>query len=295
MMTTILHDLVEHLDLERIEDTIFRGRTLDIGGKSIFGGQVLGQALSAAYRTVSGRSVHSLHAYFLRPGDLNEPIIYDVERIRDGRSFTTRRIVAIQHGRPIFNMAASFQIDEDGFEHQSLKPDVPAPDELPSIVDLRQRMAELHPDKFKNRPAWKLPIDIRPIPPNNPYSLEKQPPFQKAWFRMNVQLSDDLSLHQCMLAYASDLGLLSTACLPHGISFSQKHVHAASLDHSIWFHRRFRVDQWLLYVMESPSASGSRGLALGKIFTQDGALVASVAQEGLMRVDHSRKDSAGGT
>lgn len=283
-MTEILQNLLNLLNLEKIEENLYRGGSQDLGGKSVFGGQVLGQSLVAASRTVTGRRAHSLHGYFLRPGDMEAPIVYKVERIRDGRSFTTRRIVAIQHGEPIFTMEASFQVPEEGFSHQVGMPDVPKPDGLPSITDLRRKMAEEHPEKYRNRPIRELPIEMRPVQPANPYLNEKQPPFQKVWFRTVGLLPDDVILHQCVLAYASDFGLLRTASLPHDISFRQKNVNVASIDHAMWFHGDFRADQWLLYAMESPSASGSRGFSTGKIFTQDGRLVASVAQEGLMRV-----------
>lgn len=283
-MTEILQDLLNLLNLEKIEENLYRGGSQDLGGKSVFGGQVLGQSLVAASRTVTGRRAHSLHGYFLRPGDMEAPIVYKVERIRDGRSFTTRRIVAIQHGEPIFIMEASFQVPEEGFSHQVGMPDVPKPDGLPSITDLRRKMAEEHPEKYRNRPIRELPIEMRPVQPVNPYLNEKQPPFQNVWFRTVDQLPDDVTLHQCVLAYASDFGLLRTASLPHDISFRQKNVNVASIDHAMWFHGDIRADQWLLYAMESPSASGARGFSTGKIFTQDGRLVASVAQEGLMRV-----------
>lgn len=287
-MREILRDLLDLLDLEKLEENLFRGRSMNLGGRSVFGGQVLGQALEAAGRTIVERSAHSLHAYFLRPGDMNAPIVYEVERIRDGQSFATRRVVAIQHGRPIFNMAASYQTEEGGFEHQDGMPDVPGPDGLMSITELRRKMAELHPESYHGRPTRELPIDIRPIQPVTPDSTEAQPPLQKIWFRAVDRLPDDPSLHQCVLAYASDFTLLSTSGLPHGVSPRDKNLQAASLDHAMWFHRRFRADEWLLYVMESPSASNSRGLSLGNIFTQDGTLIATVAQEGLMRV---RKES----
>jgi len=282
-MNDSLHDMLKVLDLEKIEENVFRGESRDIGGKSVFGGQVLGQALVAACRTVNGRSAHSLHAYFLRPGDMNAPILYQVERIRDGRSFNTRRIVAVQHGRPIFNMAVSFQIDEPGFEHQSQRPDVPGPDGLPSIVELRHRAAELNPD-FRE-PIRQLPIDIRPIQPSNPFLVESEPPLQSVWFRTVDEVPADRALHQSILAYASDFVLLRTATLPYGKVLREKNVHLASLDHAMWFHRDFKVDQWLLFVMNSPSASNSRGLAIGNVFTQEGLLVATITQEGLMRVN----------
>jgi acyl-CoA thioesterase-2 len=283
-MTASLKDMLRVLTLKKIEENLFRGESRDIGSRSVFGGQVLGQALVAACRTVSGRNAHSLHAYFLRPGDVNAPILYDVERIRDGRSFNTRRVVAIQHGRPIFNMAVSFQLEERGFEHQSGMPDVPAPDDLPSIADLRQRAAERDPERFRNRPIRQLPVDIRPIQPADPYVATQEPPFQSIWFRTVDAVPSDRALHQSILAYASDFVLLRTATLPFGRSLRGKNAHMASLDHAMWFHRDFRMDEWLLFTMESPSASNARGLALGKVFTQDGRLIATVAQEGLMRV-----------
>jgi acyl-CoA thioesterase II len=282
-MNDSLHDMLKVLDLEKIEENVFRGESRDIGGKSVFGGQVLGQALVAACRTVSGRSAHSLHAYFLRPGDMNAPILYQVERIRDGRSFNTRRIVAIQHGRPIFNMAVSFQIEEPGFEHQSEIPDVPGPDGLPSIVDLRLLAAEMDP-LYRDRAIRQLPIEIRPIQPANPYLVDSEPPLQSVWFRTVGAVPADRALHQSILAYASDFVLLRTATLPYGRAMRQKNVHLASLDHAMWFHREFKIDQWLLFVVQSPSASNSRGFATGNVYTQAGSLVATIVQEGLMRV-----------
>lgn len=282
-MLNSLREMLRVLNLEKIEENLFRGESRDVGGRSVFGGQVLGQALVAACRTVNERSAHSLHAYFLRPGDMNAPILYEVDRIRDGRSFSTRRIVAIQHGRPIFNMAVSFQIEEEGFEHQSEMPDVSAPDGLPSIMDLRQKAAELDPDRFRDRPIRQLPIDIRPIQPANPYLVDTAPPTQSIWFRTADRVPADRALHQSILAYASDFVLLRTATLPYGKSLRGKKAHFASLDHAMWFHRNFRVDQWLLFVMKSPSASNSRGFAMGDVFTQDGTLIATITQEGLMR------------
>jgi acyl-CoA thioesterase II len=283
-MTSILQTLLDQLELEKLEENLFRGVSCDLGGKSVFGGQVLGQALAAACRTVTGRRAHSLHAYFLRPGDVQSPIVYQVERIRDGRSFTTRRIVAVQHGQPIFSMAASFQIEEAGFVHQAEMPDVPAPESQPSLAELRRKLCEQDPEGNQHYPFKELPIEIRTVQPANPYVKEQLPPIQKMWFRTVAQLPDDPVLHQCVLAYASDFGLLRTATLPHDIYYRQKNVDMASIDHAMWFHGDFRADQWLLYVMESPSASNARGLAQGNIFTQEGKLIASVAQEGLMRV-----------
>lgn len=287
-MIDSLRDMLKVLDLEKIEENHFRGESRDIGGKSVFGGQVLGQALAAACRTVDGRIAHSLHAYFLRPGDMNAPILYEVDRIRDGRTFNTRRIVAIQHGRPIFNMAVSFQIEESGFEHQCEMPDVPGPDGLPSITELRQKASELDPERFNNRPTRQMPIDIRPIQPANPFLVDSEQPFQSVWFRTVDTVSADRALHQSILAYASDFVLLGTATLPYRKSLRENNVHMASLDHAMWFHRDFRIDQWLLYVMKSPSASNARGLAIGDVFTQDGSLIATIAQEGLMRLNEER-------
>ncbi|TWJ17479.1 acyl-CoA thioesterase II [Geobacter argillaceus] len=285
MMHSSVEDMLKLLDLEQIEENIFRGESRDIGGKSVFGGQVLGQALAAACRTVKGSSAHSLHAYFLRPGDMTAPIVYSVDRIRDGHSFATRRIVAIQHGRPIFNMAASFQKEESGFEHQNGMPDVPGPDDLPSLAELRRQAVELDPDRFKDRSAWQVPLDIRPVLPANPYLADTSPPLQTLWMRTLEAVPPAPDLHQAILAYASDFALFRTAVLPYKKALREMNAQMASLDHSMWFHRPCRVDQWLLLVMESPSASGARGFATGSIFTRDGALVATICQEGLMRIN----------
>ena len=293
-MTASLRDMLRVLDLEKIEENLFRGESRDIGSRSVFGGQVLGQALVAACRTVSGRNAHSLHAYFLRPGDVNAPILYDVERIRDGRTFNTRRVVAIQHGRQIFNMTVSFQQEEQGFEHQSRMPDVPAPDDLPSIAELRQKGVERDPERFRNRPMRQLPVDIRPIQPTDPYATTPGPPFQSIWFRTVDAVPADRALHQCILAYASDFVLLRTATLPFGRALRGKNAHMASLDHAMWFHRDFRMDEWLLFTMEGTSASNARGLALGNVYTRDGRLVATAAQEGLMRVMTNERSGQGG-
>ncbi len=279
-----LEDLVALLDLEPIEVNLFRGQSRDIGGRSVFGGQVLGQALVAAGRTVEGRVIHSLHAYFLRPGDMEAPIVYDVDRIRDGKSFTTRRVVAIQHGRPIFNLAASFQVEEDGAEHQDEMPEVPGPDGLENEEQIRRRYVDRIPKKYHDKFLRRRPIELRPVDPTDLFEPEARPPQQCMWFRATGKIPDDLRLHQCMLAYASDFGLLGTALRPHQLSFAHRHLQAASLDHTMWFHRPFRMDDWLLYAMDSPSASGARGFNRGNIFTRDGVLVASVAQEGLIRV-----------
>jgi acyl-CoA thioesterase-2 len=281
--------LKDLLKLERIEHNIFRGDSRDIGSPNVFGGQVLGQALNAATRTVDqGRIPHSLHAYFILPGDMTTPILYEVDRIRDGRSFTTRRVVAIQHGKPIFNLSTSFQKVEDGMDHQSEMPDVPPPDDLPSMSDLRKSLLKVAPEKYHRflKPEW--PIEIRLLDPVNPFQPEKKEPIKFVWMRAIDRLPDDPGIHCCALAYASDFNLLSTAMLPHGITYNSGKVRAASLDHAMWFHRSFRADEWLLYAINSPTASNARGLAMGNIFTQDGTLVATVAQEGLIRLIHPK-------
>jgi len=280
----ILQDLIQLLDLEPIEVNLFRGVSPREGWQRVFGGQVLGQALVAAGRTVEGRVAHSFSAYFLRPGDPTVPILYDVDRIRDGTSFTTRRVVAIQHGRPIFNLQASFQVTEPGFEHQLEMPDVRGPEGLKSEVELRKEVADRLPEKMRPIFTRARPIEVRPIDPQDEFAPERRPPLQNVWFRAVDRLPDDLALHQCVLAYASDLTLLDTSTLPHAVSWWNDKLQSASLDHAMWFHRPFRADEWLLYAQDSPSASGARGFNRGSIFTRDGKLVASVTQEGLIRV-----------
>ena len=279
----ITQDMLNHLTLERLEENLFRGESRDIGSPSVYGGQVLGQALYAASQTVEGREAHSLHAYFLRPGDKTAPVVYDVDRIRDGRSYTTRRVVAIQHGKPIFNMSASFKIREEGMEHQCAMPEVPAPEELLNMTDLgRQGLANI-PEKLKRFLAWQRPIELRPVQPGHMFHPEPVPPSQNIWIRAVGDLPDDPAMHKVVLAYASDYSLLGTALLPHGLTFTQGIIRAASLDHAMWFHRDFRMDEWLLYSMDSPSASHGRGFGRGNLFTREGVLVASVAQEGMVR------------
>ncbi|MBT3312403.1 MAG: acyl-CoA thioesterase II [Desulfobacterales bacterium] len=276
--------LEELLDLEKIEENIFRGDSENVGVQSVFGGQVLGQALMAAWRTVEDdRNVHSLHAYFLRPGDMAVPIIYDVDRIRDGNSFNTRRVVAIQHGRAIFHLSASFHKEEKGFDHQIEMPDVKGPENLLSELDLRKQVVDKIPENFRHTFFRKWPIDIRPVNPIDPFNPEIRQPEDNVWFRATGKLSDDTIIHRAVLAFASDFGLLRTAMLPHGITFVSKNIQIASLDHAMWFHRKFRMDEWLLYSKDGPNASGALGYARGNIFTRDGTLVASVAQEGLIR------------
>jgi acyl-CoA thioesterase II len=274
-------DLVKLLDLEPIEVNIFRGRSPSEDRQRIFGGQVAGQALVAAARTVDDdRPVHSLHSYFLRPGDPTVPVLYEVDRIRDGRSFTTRRVVAIQHGRAIFNMSASFQVHEEGYEHQAEMPDVPEPESLPTFRERMAPFAERFGDLL-NRPR---PIDIRHVDWMPHDRSQALPPIQRVWLRTNGRLPDDLLIHSIALTYASDMTLLDTSLLPHGGSWFEPGLFMASLDHAMWFHRPFRADDWLLYAQDSPSASGGRGLSRGLVFTQEGTLVATVMQEGLIRV-----------
>ena len=269
--------LIDLLDLEPIEVNIFRGVNPDEERQRIFGGQVAGQALVAAARTVDDdRAVHSLHAYFLRPGDPNVPVLYEVDRIRDGRSFTTRRVAAIQHGRAIFHMSASFHIAEPGFDHLDEMPDVPEPDRLPTRPE---RFAAAGIEDTYGPSA----LDVRYIT-NDPFNRrEPLPPTQRVWFRANGDLPDGQVLHTCLLTYASDMTLLDTTLLPHGSGATDRSVKMASLDHAMWFHGPFRADEWLLYDQHTPAASGARGLATGRVFTQDGRLVANVVQEGLIR------------
>lgn len=277
-------DLVELLDLERIEDDLFRGLSPQTGQQRIFGGQVAAQALVAAGRTVpTDRAVHSLHAYFLVGGDPAVPVVYQVDRIRDGRSFTTRRVVAIQHGRAIFHLSASFQVPEEGVAHADPMPDVPGPDQVPTMEELLAQHPELLAG-FRRRP-W--PIERRYVgrPPFIARAADDSPAAARAavWIRASSPLPDDPLLHVCVLTYASDMTLLDSVLLPHDMSFVNGTVVGASLDHAIWFHRPFRADRWLLYDQHSPSANGGRGLATGQIFTRDGHLAASVVQEGLVR------------
>jgi acyl-CoA thioesterase II len=278
---TALDELIALLDLERLEVNLFRGVSWKDDRPRVFGGQVAGQALVAASRTVEGKSVHSLHAYFLRPGDPSVPIVYDVDRIRDGKSFTTRRVVAIQHGEAIFNLQASFHVDESGLNHQIPMPDAPAPDTLP-------RADEMDPPATGR--LWKRqPVDIRYVD-GPPWDRAESPSArQLVWIRADGTLPDDPVLHECIVAYASDYTLLGASLVPHGVSYFRDDIMMASLDHAMWFHRPFRADEWLLYSQTSPSASGGRGLSYGGIFRQDGALVVSVVQEGLIRpVDPAR-------
>jgi acyl-CoA thioesterase-2 len=283
-MHPVLEDLIGLLRLERIEDNIFRGDSRDIGSPQVFGGQVLGQALSAAQNTVDDRVAHSLHAYFLRRGDVNSPIIYEVDRARDGGSFSNRRVVAIQHGRPILNLAASFQVPQTGRDHQVEMPDVPGPKGIKDFTDIAKDMLVHIPSKMRRFMTSKRPFEFRHVEPVDFEHPRKLAAKKHVWIRAVDKLPDNPVLHQNLLTYVSDYELLGTATLPHGLSFTRGGVIMASLDHALWFHDDVRVDEWLLYSMDSPNASGARGLSRGQIFTRDGRLVASTAQEGLMRV-----------
>lgn len=285
MSISIVRELIALLQLEKLEDNLFRGQSRDIGTRYVFGGQVLGQSLSAAQQTVDPtRNAHSLHAYFLRAGDIDAPIIYNVERTRDGQSFSARRVVAIQHGQPIFTMTASFHVPEPGAEHQFPMPLVPMPEDLPKIDMVSADELDRVPAKRQRWLNNSGPFEFRHVYPRNEVHPTKQPPYQNVWFRLIDRVPDSEVLHRSLLAYASDFHLIGTTTFPHAISYLQPNVRMASLDHAIWFHRPFRTDEWLLYSCDSPSAQHSRGLARGMIFTRDGILVASTAQEGLIRV-----------
>ena len=283
-----LADLLALLELEQLEVNLFRGASRDIGSPQVFGGQVLGQALSAAAATVEGRVVHSLHAYFLRRGDCNAPIVYQVDRSLDGHSFSNRRVVAIQHGQQIFNMAASFQATEAGFDHQIGMPPVPPPESLADSSGPPAQLLERLPERVRRFFEQPRPFEFRMVQSIDYLHPQRAPPERQIWFRAVDALAEDEMLHRRLLAYVSDFFLLDTATLPHGTSFLKPTLVMASIDHALWFHRTLRVDDWLLYAMESPSASGARGFARASVFARDGRLVASAAQEGLVR---TRKDS----
>ncbi|HEY4464246.1 MAG TPA: acyl-CoA thioesterase II [Streptosporangiaceae bacterium] len=281
-MNKPLEKLLDLLDLEQIELDIFRGRSPEEQVQRVFGGQVAGQALVAAGRTVpDDRPVHSLHAYFIRPGDPAVPLVYTVDRVRDGRSFTTRRVSAIQHGRAIFTLSASFHRDEPGPVHSDPMPEVPPPDEIPRTIDRLEKLFGTMPAQFR-----ESPIDLRSVGPLT-FEAERDPSLRTTrnlvWLRVEGELPDDPLLHVCLMTYASDLTLLDSVLLGHGLSWADGKTSGASLDHAMWFHRPFRADRWLLYAQESPVAAGARGLARGEVFTADGGLVVSVVQEGLIR------------
>ena len=284
-MSRAVDDLLAILDLEQLEQNLFRGRSPQAGWQRVFGGQVIGQALVAACRTVdtAARQPHSLHAYFLLPGDPKVPIIYDVDRIRDGRSFTTRRVVAIQHGAEIFTMAVSFQVEEPGYEHALPMPSVPPPEDLPSDDEIKASVLPIMPDPVRAYFTRERPIELKPVEFTRYLSREPKEPKFNVWIRATSRLPDDPAIHQSVLAYASDMTLLDSTLIAHGRTVFERAIQAASLDHALWLHRPFRADEWLLYSQDSPSTSGARGFGRGLIFARDGRLVASVAQEGLIR------------
>jgi len=291
-MSAAVTDLLAILDLEPLEENLFRGRSPQTTWQRVFGGQVVGQALVAACRTVdaASRPPHSLHAYFLLAGDPRVPIIYEVERIRDGRSFATRRVKAIQHGQAIFSMSASFQVEEPGFDHQMAMPDVPKPEDLPGEEEFRRDILPAMPEPVRRFFERERPIELRPVAYDR-YNGKPSPEGRfNIWIRASGRLPDDRAIHQCVLAYASDMALLDASLIPHGISIFDRRIMAASLDHALWFHRPFRADDWMLYAQDSPNASGARGFSRGLVFARDGTLIASVAQEGMIR--QRRPDSA---
>ncbi len=286
-MNPLLDTLVSLLDMEQLETHLFRGASQDLGFRQLFGGQVLGQALSAASKTVDpDRQANSLHGYFLRAGDAGKPVIYQVEPVRDGATFCTRRVMAIQNGRPIFTCSVSFHIREEGFQHQMQMPDVPMPEELVPDNELTEELSRALNDEKRVKMLREKPIETRAVQILDPLNPKKTAPAKHVWFKADGQLPDCPALHRYLLAYTSDFSLLTTSLLPHGASIWQPQMQVASLDHAIWFHDNVRMDEWLLYSMDSPWAGGARGFARGSIFTRNGRLVASVAQEGLTRIRH---------
>ena len=284
-MSQVLDDLLALLSLEQIEEGLFRGQSQDLGFGHVFGGQVMGQALSAAKQTVSpDRKVHSLHSYFLRAGDEKLPIVYDVEIMRDGGSFSARRVKAIQKGRPIFYMTCSFQTAEEGYEHQAVMPDVPGPEGLLNQQELAMTLRDKVPSKVLEKFMADTPIEMRLVNPSDPIAPKACEPIRYVWIRANGKLPDNFCVHDYLLAYASDFNFLVTAAQPHGVSFLTPGMRMATIDHAMWFHRPFDLSQWLLYSIESPNASGGRGFVKGQFFNQQGELVASATQEGLIRM-----------
>ena len=283
-MSQVLNDLSTLLKLEVIEQGLYRGQSQDLGLPALFGGQVMGQALSAAQETIDkSRNVHSLHSYFLRPGDASKPVVYEVENIRDGKSFSTRRIQAIQNGKAIFYMTASFQTPEQGFNHQEVMPDVPGPENIPSYSDFIVANQASLPESVRDIYLAEKPIEIRPVEQYNWLKPKKMPAKCNMWIKANGSLPNDLRIHTYLLAYTSDFHFLPTSLMPHGVSHWQRNFQIATIDHAMWFHRPFRFDDWLLYSTESPSASSGRGLVRGQIFNRQGELVASTMQEGVIR------------
>jgi len=290
-----VQEVLDILDLEPLEVNLFRGRSLQSRWQRVFGGQVIGQALVAACRSVedvAARPPHSLHAYFLLGGDPKVPIIYEVDRIRDGKSFTTRNVKAIQHGRAIFSMSVSFHLSEPGLTHQVKMPDVPKPDQLPGDEELKERIYPLLPEPARRYYERERPIEFRPVEFSRYLGEKSENGRFDVWIRATGRLPDEPAIHQCVLAYASDMMLLDAALIPHGRSVFSEDIMAASLDHALWFHRPFRADEWLLYAQDSPSLADSRGFSRGLIFASDGTLVASVAQEGLLRQRRRAKTQA---
>jgi acyl-CoA thioesterase-2 len=280
-----LADLQQLFRLERLEVNLFRGQSRDTGSPQVFGGQVLGQALMAAHATIDdGRVVHSMHAYFLRRGDFTKPIVYSVDRSRDGGSFSARRVVAVQNGEQIFISSASFHAPEPGLEYQATMPAVPPPEQLEALEKPPQAAIDQLPEKLRRWLEIERPFEFRPVQPYNPLAPMPAQPVRQIWMRAVDRLPDDDTLHRCLLAYMSDYWLLDTSTMPHGSSFLRGNLIMASIDHAIWFHRHARVDDWLLYSLDSPSSSGSRGFARGSFYTRDGVLAASTAQEGLIRL-----------
>jgi len=285
-----IEELLQLMELETLEDNLFRGESRDIGTPRVFGGQVLAQSIIAASRTVDEGVIHSLHAYFLRAGDAKAPIVYDVDRNRDGRSFKSRRVVAIQHGRPIFTLAASFQLQQEGLDHQFEMPNVPMPEDLPSESNVPEDRLEQVPPLLRRWFTRTGPFDFRRVQKTDVFNPSPKPPFQDVWFRLSEKIEVSDLMHRALMAYASDFHLVGTATLPHGISFIQDELVMASLDHAMWFHRPVRVDDWLLYSCDSPSSSGGRGLARGLIYDRGGRLVASTIQEGMIRAGKRRSE-----
>ena len=283
-MSQALSNLLALLNLEKIEEGIFRGQSEDLGLRQVFGGQVVGQALYAAKETVPvDRLVHSFHSYFLRPGDSQKPIVYDVETLRDGNSFSARRVAAIQNGKPIFYMTASFQAPESGFEHQKTMPAAPAPENLKSETEIAMAFEKLLPQTLKEKFLCEKPLEIRPVVFHNPMQGHVAEPVRQVWMRANGQMPADLRIHQSLLGYASDFNFLPVALQPHGVGFLEPGMQVATIDHSMWFHRPFDMNDWLLYSVESTSASSARGFVRGEFYSRDGVLVASTVQEGVMR------------
>lgn len=283
-MGKVLNDLLDQLSLEKLEENLYRGESQDLGLGLVFGGQVMSQAISAAQGTVQpNQRVHSFHSYFLLPGNTEQPIVYDVECVRDGQTLSARRIKAVQNGQPIFYMNASFKPKEKGFEHQDKMPEAPQPEDLISEQEMALLHSDLLPDFIRNRLVGEKPLEMRPVMFVNPVEPEVEAPKRLVWVKANGVMPDDLRIHRYLLAYASDLNFLTTALQPHGVSFFSEGMQVVTIDHSMWFHNDFRLDEWLLYSIESSVASDGRGLVKGQFFTRDGKLVASTIQEGLIR------------